>query len=240
MESTPVDTTPKASAFRATAEVMEPVITLLNERDWAKVDQMWEAMSSTLTANTEKQLAAFGNTFSKQMVDALTKQMSNIIALLTDRIAAIERNNVALEQMEADACAYSWGYKHDGHVGEEVAPTSAPNETDYNMKETPAPNPNHKRTPYINNANIDEPIPPFIKGIFCRIQQIPDGAPITHHKVISKLNEMSRWFHHSFISSYNVEIDCRANSLPTMIEHDLERSYIEWYESRERVPAAPS
>ena len=234
MEPAPVDTTPKASAFHAAAVAMEPVITLLNERDRAKADQTWEAMSSTLTANTEKQLAAFGTAFSKQMVDALTKQMSSIIAPLTDRIAAIERDYAALEQLDADACAYSWGLEREG----EVVPTSDPNEADYDMQEIPGSDPNYKRTPHVPGAK--DPIPPFIEDIFRRIQQIPDGVPITHHKVLHELAEMNSWFHNSFVSSYDVELDLRANFLPTLIEDDLVRDYKEWYESGAKVPAAPS
>ena len=39
MEAAPVDTTPKAAAFHASAKAIEPVITLLGERDRAKADE---------------------------------------------------------------------------------------------------------------------------------------------------------------------------------------------------------
>ena len=79
MESAPVDITPKAAAFHASAKAMELVITLLGECDRAKAKITHDTILASVTANTKKQHLAFGNTFSSQLITNLTKQMMTIV-----------------------------------------------------------------------------------------------------------------------------------------------------------------
>jgi hypothetical protein len=128
MEAAPVDTTPKAAAFHASAEAMEPVITLLGECDQAKAECTHDIILASVAANTDKQLLAFSNAFSTQLIANLTRQMTAIIEPLAKRIAAIEGdyNRADAEDATVDARDQAWG------KGKEVIPSSNPNDFEMN------------------------------------------------------------------------------------------------------------
>ena len=233
MEATPVDTTPKAAAFHASAKAMEPVITLLGERDRAKAERTHDSILASVAANTDKQLLAFGNAFSTQLVTNLTKQMTAIVEPLAKHIAAIEGdyNHANAEDATADACDQAWGR------GTEIVPSSDHNNVDMNSHPYFQDLPTTREAEEANRA-----IPPFIERIFQQIHQIPDNLAITHHKVADELFEMNRWFDFFFLPNldYDVEIDYSSERLPSLIEEDIVRDYKEWYETGEKVPTTSS
>ena len=232
MEAAPVDTTPKAAAFHASTKAMEPVITLLGERDRAKAERTHDTILASVAANTDKQLLAFGNSFSTQLVANLTKQMTAIVEPLAKRIAAIEGdyNRADAEDAMADARDRTWGR------GKEVIPSSDPNDVEMNSHPYFQDLPTTRKAEEANRA-----IPPFLDRIFRQIHQIPDNLAITHRKVVDDLFEMNRWFEFFFLPNldYDVEIDYSSEHLPSLIEEDIARDSKEWYETGEKVPTAP-
>ena len=229
MEATPVDTTPKAAAFHASAEAMAPVITLFGECDRAKAECTHDTILASVAANTDKQLLAFSNSFSTQLVANLTKQMTAIVKPLAKCIAAIEGdyNCTEAEDATADARDRAWGR------GKEIIPSSDPNDVEMNT------HPYFQDIPSTREAEeANTTIPPFIERIFRQIHQIPDNLAITHCKVADDLVEMNRWFDFFFLPSldYDVEINYSTDHLPSLIEENIVRDYKEWYETGEAVP----
>ena len=125
LESAPLDTTPKATLFHTADKAMAPILSVLGERERAKAEQTFDTILSSVAANTEKQLLAFGT----QIASNLTKQMTLIIEPLSRRIAAIEGDHGSAARADAedtgkDARDLAWGR------GRETIPSSDPNEVD--------------------------------------------------------------------------------------------------------------
>ena len=84
----------------------------------------------------------------------------------------------------------------------------------------------------------DEPAPPFIDGIYRKINQLPLPTAIIHHKLLDEMTDMTSFFLNHFSPSYRVEIDHRTERLPPDIEADFIKDYKAWFESGEEVPSA--
>ena len=236
IESAPLDTTPKAAAFQAADKAAAPILAILGERDRAKAELTFDSILSSVAANTEKQLLAFGS----QIAANLTKQMTLIVEPISKRLTALEGgydSGARADDEDANRAArdLAWGR------GQELVPSSDPNEVemldDYTaFADIPGTDPNYKRA-----DPDDDMVPPFLDLIYRRVHQVPDNVPITHRKHVDELHEMKRWFDFFYLphTSHDIEIDRKAESLPQLIEQDIAREYKEWYETGETVPAAP-
>ena len=80
MEAAPVEVTPKVVSFKTpevASKAMAPVMSILDaERESKTAQQMFKVISASIAANTQKQLAAFGD------------QISTLLAPITNRLAA--------------------------------------------------------------------------------------------------------------------------------------------------------
>ena len=236
LESAPLDTTPKAATFHAADKAAAPILAVLGEHDRAKAELTFDTILSSVAANTERQLLAFGS----QIAANLTKQMTLIVEPISKRLAAIEGgydSGARADDEDANKPArdLAWGR------GQELVPSSDPHEVemldDYTaFTDIPGTDPNYKRADPDDNM-----IPPFLDRIYRRVHQVPDNIPITHRKHVDELHEMKRWFDFFYLphTSHDVEIDRKAESLPQLIEQDIAREYREWYETGETVPTAP-
>ena len=142
---------------------------------------------------------------------AFSDQIATLLAPITNRIATLERDQ--------HDTALQWGRTADDDFKMEYTADNAP-AGDFGA------------------AGKDEPAPPFIDGVYRKINQLPLPTAIVHHKLLDEMADMASFFLNRFSPSYRVEIDHRAEWLPSDIEADFIKEYKAWFESGEPVPSA--
>ena len=218
MEAAPLEITPKAVSFKTpeiASEAMAPIMSIIDDnREARNPHQMFEAMSASIAANTQKQL------------DAFSAQISTLLAPITNRLADLERDSLAATNLGRDALhpnpttPSTWGRTDDDDF-----------DMEYTINDAPAR--------ALEGDDTDPPPLPFIEAAFRKIHQLPQPTAITHHKVLDDLADMNSWFYSSFYPSYRIEIDLHTEHLPREVETDLLTAYKAWFESGDPVPTAP-
>ena len=219
MEAAPIEVTPKAVSFKTpevASEAMALIMTIIDaDRESRSPHQMFEAMSASIAANTQKQLAAF------------SAQITTLLALITNRLADLEHESLAATNLGHDhlcpapTTPTTWGRTDDDDFDMEYTTDNAP-------------------AGAYNDDNSDPPALPFIDDIYRKVNQLPQPTAIVHHKLLDELADMNTWFHNSFYPSYCDEIDLRVEHLPPAVEADLTKAYKAWFESGDPVPTTPS
>ena len=166
-------------------------------------------------AQTYETISASVAANTQQQLAAFGKAFSDQIATLLTPIA----NHIATLECDQHDTALHWG-----HVDDE----------DFEMEYTAA-----DATAGGNGEDDEEePTPPFIDGIYRKINQLPLPTAIVHHKLLDEMTDMTSFFLNHFSPSYRVEIDHRAKRLPSDIEAEFIRDYKAWFKSGEKVPSA--
>ena len=218
MEAAPLEVTPKVVSFKTpeiASEAMAPIMSIIDDdRESRSPHRMFEAMSASIAANTQKQLAAF------------SAQISTLLAPITNRLTDLERESLAATNLSRDhlppapTTPTTWGRTDEDDF-----------EMEYTADNAPAG--------AFDDEATDPPALPFIDDIYRKINQLPQPTAIVHHKLLDKLADMNTWFYNSFYPSYRDEIDLRVEHLPPVVEADLTKAYKAWFESGDAVLANP-